>query len=329
MLKNKKIYISVCLLALLFFASFFYPFRQKIQPNVTPLVSVIIPAYNHENFVQETLLSIINQTYKNIELIVIDDGSKDTTFQVIEKTLKAYPDRFVRTDISTQSNAGTTITLNRLLKKAKGDFVYLIASDDVAYPTAIEKELKFLQTHPDYVLAVGDNRFIDENSSPVSVRSDLSIETDSSKPAFKTFAHLLHVKPLLSGKGLYQRGLFGNYFELLRSGNHVPNGYLIRKSALDKFTFTPDAPLEDHYMMLQLSKRGKFGFIDEVLFSYRRHSRNTASKENHSKMLEMDRKTLDYENRICVHDPFNSQYFFKVNLHKLKCKLEYIISGHI
>ncbi|MBO4294222.1 MAG: glycosyltransferase family 2 protein [Alphaproteobacteria bacterium] len=326
MLKNKKTYISLCLLALLFFVSFFYPFRKKIQPNATPLVSVIIPAYNHENFVQETLLSIINQTYKNIELIVIDDGSKDTTFQVIEKTLKAYPDRFVRTDISTQSNAGTTITLNRLLKKAEGDFVYLIASDDVAYPTAIEKELKFLQTHPDYVLAVGDNRFIDENGNPVAVRSDLSVETDFSKPAFKTFAHLLHVKPLLSGKGLYQSGLFGNYFELLHFGNHVPNGYLIRKSALDKFTFTPDAPLEDYYMMLQLSKLGKFEYIDEVLFSYRRHSANTNNAANHRKMLSIQNKTLDYENRLCIREPFSGKYFFEINLHKIKCKLKHLMS---
>ncbi|MDR2407780.1 MAG: glycosyltransferase family 2 protein, partial [Bacteroidales bacterium] len=120
-----------------------------------PLVSVIIPAYNHEKYVQETITSIIEQTYKNIELIIINDGSKDATWQRILEMQDVCKARFTRVDFSTQENSGTCITLNRLIEKTHGEYVYLIASDDKAAPEAIEKEYAFLSKNPDYALAVG------------------------------------------------------------------------------------------------------------------------------------------------------------------------------
>lgn len=324
-MKKTCLIIFACFCIL--YAFFCYNVKRKsVSYSKEPLVSVIIPAYNHENYVEETLLSIINQTYKNIELIIIDDGSSDETFKVIQNVVNRYPNRFIRVDISTQKNAGTTITLNRLKEKIKGDFVYPIASDDVAYSDAIEKEVNFLLIHPDYVLVACDNRFIDDNSNVVHVDFDMNIVRPSEKKvSFSTFAQHLRVKDILSNKGLYSLGLFGDYFQLLRHGNHVPNGFLLRQNAFDKIAFTSKAPLEDYFMMLQLSKMGKFGYIDEVLFSYRRHTKNTASKANAEKMNNMANKTLEYEKYLCFHEPFDREYSFKVNLYKLKCKLKYLI----
>ena len=125
------------------------------------LVSVLIPAYNHENYVQETINSIINQTYQNIELIIIDDGSKDSTWQKIQELQVECEKRFVRVVFETKQNEGSCKTLNKLLSLAQGEFVYIIASDDLAKPNAIEKEVEFLANNEDYALVVGDNEIID------------------------------------------------------------------------------------------------------------------------------------------------------------------------
>ena len=129
------------------------------------LVSVIVPAYNHEKYVQDTIKSIINQTYPNIELIVIDDGSKDLTWQKIQEIKEECEKRFVNIHFETKQNEGTCKTMNKLLSYANGDFIYLIASDDLAKPQAIEKEVEFLSKNPDYALCVGDNELIDANST--------------------------------------------------------------------------------------------------------------------------------------------------------------------
>ena len=130
-----------------------------------PLVSVIIPAYNHENYVQETISSIINQTYQNIELIIIDDGSKDSTWQKILELKDKCEKRFSNVIFQTQKNEGTRKTLNKLLSLTKGEYIYLIASDDLAKPNAIELQANFLLNNKEYGLVVGDNEIIDEKST--------------------------------------------------------------------------------------------------------------------------------------------------------------------
>ena len=110
---------------------------------------------------QDTLQSILNQTYKNIELIVIDDGSSDNTWQKIEELQTQCEKRFVRVIMQTKENEGTCATLNKMLDLAQGEFIYLIASDDIAKPQAIEKEVAFLESHNDYALVVGDDELID------------------------------------------------------------------------------------------------------------------------------------------------------------------------
>ena len=256
------------------------------------LVSVVIPAYNHQDYIGECIASIANQTYPNIEIIVIDDGSSDNTYEVIKKVLSGYTKRFKFISVQTQENAGTTITWNRLIEKTSGKYIYLLASDDVAKPTAIQKEVEFLESHPDYVLAVGDNEFIDKDSKRIFYTKENTITYDIKDATIKTFA------------GTYDNRLnndgFGTYCELLK-GNHIPNGYLMRADVLKGIPkFTPEAPLEDYYMMLQLAKHGRFKYIDEVLFSYRQHSTNTSKKR--LKMLDMTYQNLFYEKQLLMND---------------------------
>ena len=94
----------------------------------------------------------------------------------------------------------------------------------------------------------------------------------------------------------FSLNIFGTY-STLYTGNYIPNGYLIRKSIFEKIGyFTPEAPLEDYWLMLQISQYAKMKYIDEILFSYRWHNTNTV--KNISKMSMITEKTSKYEEKI-------------------------------
>lgn len=257
-------------------------FTREIVPG---LISVIIPAYNHEKYVQQAIRSIIEQSYPDIELIVVDDGSTDATYAKILEMEAECRKRFVRVEFKTQANRGTCITLNRLMGLSQGEYVYLIASDDMAKPNAFATLYSFLHDNPDYVLAVGDNVFINENDEEIVTRT----EVDGKFILYETFgAALQFTRPDMN----FCSSDFGTFHHLV-TANHVPNGYLLRNSALRELApFTPDAPLEDYYLMLQLSLKGKFKFLVDELFSYRKHGTNVSL--NTEKMDFMTEKTLRY-----------------------------------
>lgn len=256
-----------------------------------PLVSVLIPAYNHENYIQETIESIINQTYPNIELIILDDGSKDKTWEKITELKPKCENRFVKIHFETKQNEGTCITLNKLLKLSSGEFVYIIASDDLAKPQAIEKEVKFLQDNPDYALAVGDNEYVDSMGKQI-FRTQKAFTSNIKNAKYKTVKEFLSSKLKID----FLSDDFGSYKTLYKE-NYIPNGYLIRKNIFETIgNFTKNAPLEDFWLMLQISKYKKMKYIDEILFSYRIHDTNTIG--NSTRMRELTTKTRNYEQKL-------------------------------
>lgn len=274
------------------------------------LVSVVIPAYNHENYICETVKSIVNQSYTDIELIIVDDGSKDSTWDEINKMKSLYNDRFSRFDIEKQQNAGCALTLNKLIQKACGEYIYIIASDDLAKPEAIKLQVNFLANNPEYGLVVGDNEFIDSQGKKCYKDKEYKIVYNEKDAFFKTFADSLkYCHPY------FDEDKFGTY-ETLYINNYVPNGYLIRHSLFEKIgNFTKEAPLEDYFLMLQLSKYTKFKYLDKVLFSYRIHETNTVS--NLSYMYNVTGKTKIYEENLLskIPDSELSQSILKIKKH--------------
>lgn len=262
-----------------------------MNTKVFPLVSVLIPAYNHENYIQETIESIINQTYPNIELIILDDGSKDKTWEKITELKPKCENRFVKSHFETKQNEGTCITLNKLLKLSSGEFVYIIASDDLAKPQAIEKEVKFLQDNPDYALAVGDNEYVDSMGKQI-FRTQKAFTSNIKNAKYKTVKEFLSSKLKID----FLSDDFGSYKTLYKE-NYIPNGYLIRKNIFETIgNFTKNAPLEDFWLMLQISKYKKMKYIDEILFSYRIHDTNTIG--NSTRMRELTTQTRNYEQKL-------------------------------
>lgn len=287
-----------------------------------PLVSVCIPAYNHERYVERTIRSVMAQTYKRIELIVIDDGSSDKTWDVIQSLREECDKRFERVIFETQQNQGTCVTGNRLFSIANGEYVSLIASDDELLPIAVETLMIAMQSG-DYVLAVGDNYIIDGNSNRIAWdanRNTTPLDDGEYKTFWSFFSRNLSKSEMSSG--------FGSYSSLIRH-NYIPNGYLIRRSSFLKTGgYNPSAPLEDWYMMLQLSKIGRFAFVDKPLFNYRWHGANTSC--NHRRMAEMSITTVRFEESLLkkANDSMHLRYFRKHSplRHKTILKIPHIIS---
>lgn len=114
------------------------PFKVKV---LVPTVSVIIPAYNAEQYIAETLASVENQTLKDIEIIVVDDGSKDNTAAVVQ----AFPSvRYVR-----KSNGGVSAARNHGASLAHGEFLAFLDADDIWHPDKLRQQVQALSLHPE------------------------------------------------------------------------------------------------------------------------------------------------------------------------------------
>lgn len=111
-----------------------------------PKVSVIMSAYNAQECIAEAIASILNQTFENFEFLILNDGSTDRTQEIIE----SFSDP--RIQIIKQKNQGLTKSLNTLIKKARGTYIARMDADDVSLPERFEKQISFLETHPDIVM---------------------------------------------------------------------------------------------------------------------------------------------------------------------------------
>ena len=265
-----------------------------MNTNTDDLISVAFSAYNHERYIEETIRSIIAQTYQNIELLVIDDGSTDRTFEILQSLKRECERRFVRVVFETQENKGTCVNQNKIIDIAKGKYLYWTASDDMLKPRAIEVLHTFLSENPDYVLVVGDNEIIDADSKRIYWGEKRKIVGEN-EALYKTFGENLHLNEPDN-----RHVDFGSYESLLK-GNYIPNGFLISRSAqITVGKYNPDILLEDWYMNLQLSKQGKFKYIPEILYSYRWHGKNTVSSpEFQKKTSGIYRQIYEHEKEYC------------------------------
>jgi len=111
---------------------------MTINQNYFPLISVVIPAYNAEKFIKKTLDSVLSQTYKNIEVIVVDDGSQDKTFEIVQSITKTDK----RVILLQQQNAGVAAARNLAIENSKGDYIAPIDADDIWYPQNLAKQVQ-------------------------------------------------------------------------------------------------------------------------------------------------------------------------------------------
>ena len=163
-----------------------------------PLVSVIIPAYNCECFVEQAVRSIMNQTYKNLEIIITDDCSSDSTFIILQKL--ASEDSRIQL-IKNGQNLKIVKTLNNMIGLAKGKYIARMDADDISLPERIEKQVEFLESNPDYAMCGTNAWHIDENLN-IKGRSCLPILFEDCKKFLRYFSAFYHPTVMLKSSVL-------------------------------------------------------------------------------------------------------------------------------
>lgn len=272
-----------------------------------PLVTIIIPAYNHEKFVKECLDSAAAQSYPNLELLIINDGSHDQTHQVIEEWLLNSSDRWAKLEYIHQENKGLTATLNQALLWAKGKYISPIASDDIMCTDKIAVLVESLeQKGEEYAAAFGNAQFIDENGNVINleVKDDLGKVLD---------CHQLFLNYYTYGRNLDVKNpeLFGSYWSLL-SGNYLPAmSSLIRTEFIrDVGGWTSGNCVEDWELWLKLAKKYRFVLVNEIVALYRWHGGN-ASKVKREQILRDSIWLLENEKAHALEENLH-RYFFPV-----------------
>jgi len=153
-----------------------------------PLVSVIMPAYNAEKFIGEAIDSILNQTFKDFEFIILDDCSTDKTWEIIQEYAKK-DERII--PVKNEKNLKISATLNRGIEMAKGKYIARMDADDWSYPQRFEKQVHYLEENTDVVIVGSVIEVADSNMVVLNLRKypldDKSIRSTILK--YSTFAH--------------------------------------------------------------------------------------------------------------------------------------------
>lgn len=194
-----------------------------------PLVSVVIACYNHEQFVQDAIQSVIDQTYNNIELIIIDDGSQDGSVIKIQKMVESCKERFIRFEFRSRPNKGLSLTLNEALEWCEGEYISPFASDDIMFKNKTSDQLKLFIDYPDIVGVFGavqkinqKNEKLDEIRQPDKIfEFDDLIYTEHFLPAPTQMLRLNALKEI----GGYIEGMIIEdwyiYLKILEKGNKI------------------------------------------------------------------------------------------------------------
>ncbi|SDC82721.1 Glycosyl transferase family 2 [Algoriphagus faecimaris] len=125
-----------------------------------PIVSIVIPVYNKAAFVRETLESALGQTYPNLEIVLVDDGSTDGSFEILKEYFAKYPDKIQLID---QENQGVSVATNVGTAAARGEYIQFLDADDLLSPDKINRQIKLLESQSESVLASCEWRMFQDN----------------------------------------------------------------------------------------------------------------------------------------------------------------------
>ncbi|TRX42162.1 glycosyltransferase family 2 protein [Flavobacterium restrictum] len=247
--------------------------------NHYPLVSIICLCYNHEKFVTKALDSVLNQTYSNIELLIVDDYSTDNSSQVIKEWLLTYP---TVTCIQNTKNMGNTKSFNNAFALSKGDFIIDLAADDILNTNAVELQLHAFQTSSFKNLGIvyGNVELIFEDSSHF-------------KYFFKVDKNKKRIQPQPTGD---------IYIGLLSLQNNVCSVSAMAKRIVYESLngYNENLYYEDFDFWIRAARHYTFDFIDEVLMK-KRELRNSLSAQRFKRLNKKTRKFNRSTYQIVTH----------------------------
>ncbi len=218
-----------------------------------PLVSVIIPAFNAQEYLTEAVNSIKQQTYNNLEILIIDDGSTDSTHDVAQKL--ALSDSRI-TLYTNEENQYIARTRNRGISLCKGKYIVWQDADDISYPERISHQVAFMEEHPDVGICGGYLQSFNLNG-------DLDIRTYAADDA------------------VLRKNIF-------RFSPVAQPAAIVRKECFDKVGLFDESfpPAEDLDMSFRIGQYFKFANLQEIVIRYREHEKSN-TLEKMSRMLSL------------------------------------------
>ncbi|MCW8931858.1 MAG: glycosyltransferase [Gammaproteobacteria bacterium] len=216
------------------------PHLKFLKPEIKDLVSVIIPAYNRKNYIKQTVESVLEQTYKNFELIVVDDGSTDGTLNI----LQGYRTQMTLLQHPNGENRGQAASINLGLSHSNGEFIAILDSDDYWKLSYLENMVDYLNPKLDIGMAYSNGHAVDENGE--------------------------YIYTLLK-KDHIERNHLGDI--LCDCYLCLPGASLVRRSVYEKvgnFDVSLRAG-QDHDMCIRISEETQLGYNNKELFYYRKH----------------------------------------------------------
>lgn len=241
--------------------------------SAEPKLSVLMPVYNAMPYLVDAVESILSQTHSNFEFLIIDDGSTDSSLDVLEK----YADKDDRIQLISRENKGIVATRNELLDLARGKYFAIMDSDDISYPERLDKQLAFLLNHADYGIVGCRDMLIDPEGLPIRIINDNSEhdDVDTANLSFDVFQTL--------------------------------NGYMAETDKVKAVGgYRDEIPYaEDRDVFLRMAEVGKIKVIPEVLYAYRQHYTNTCVVKRHEISQYVMRVVQDAYERRGI--PFSNQ----------------------
>jgi glycosyltransferase involved in cell wall biosynthesis len=241
-----------------------------------PLVSVVLPAYNAQQFIASAVQSILDQTFTDFEFIIINDGSTDQTPAILHK----FADRDSRIRLISRPNTGYVPALNEGLALARGKYIARMDADDLSLPARFEKQVAYLNANPDCVLIGTNTVQMDRDGDLIGPIPDIAFGHEN----------INH--------------------DLLRRGWPIVHpAVMIRAAALSVAgTYRPEfCPNEDHDLFLRLGEIGRLENLPDVLLHYRRHDASESARKRETTLRVVTKIIIDACRRRGIPVPAEAQ----------------------
>jgi len=203
-----------------------------------PLVSILLPVHNSERFLPDCLKSLVSQSYRQIEIIAIDDNSSDNSLKILRIFAKRYKKVRIYRNIK---RYGIVMTLNRLLRKAKGDYIAFMSAEDSSLKSRIKKQIEFLQGNHGVVAVGAQCRFVNEKNKVIG------------KSEFPRENQLIYASPL--------HGISMQFETVLINKTLVPKDLLKFHASSNHFIYSD--------LLMKLLPYGKFANLPKYLHVHR------------------------------------------------------------
>ncbi|WP_194778583.1 glycosyltransferase family 2 protein [Pararhodonellum marinum] len=224
------------------------------------LVSIIIPVYNKVAFVRETLESALGQTYPNVEIVLVDDGSSDGSYEILKEYFAKYPDKI---QLINQKNQGVSVAINVGIAAAKGEYIQFLDADDLLSADKIEKQINLLECQPESTISTCEWQIFHQNpNKAMSIPYQVFQDFDSGLDLVLTF---------------------WNYQEMLQPASYLSHRTLIKNAGLwdESLTINQDG----EFFIRVLTRAEKVLFEPNGKVFYRKPGEYNVSQQKSEKAM--------------------------------------------